>query len=678
MHIAERESDFPGVQAKEVALRVYPYGSRAAHVLGYVGAINDTEYKTLKNDGYSLEDQVGKDGVEKIFEKDLRGTPGSITLEVDSAGRVLRELDAHRRDPWARRAAHHRPSGAGAGRGLARHCIAERGRTRTPKDNPNHFAAPGGSVVVLDPTTGAVVAMASYPTFDPREFVGGVDPNRYQQLLDPTNNFPLTNRAIAGQYAPGSTFKMITAAAGLAVGVISSGTRFLDAGHYTVPDCKGEKCTFSNAGGEQNGVVTMPTALAASSDVYFYSIGADLWRFRDQYNLAIQDTATAYGFGAETGVPLPGEQEGRVPTPEQKQAAHDQNPTAFPFGQWFTGDNVNLAVGQGEMLTTPMQLANAYAAFANGGTVYSPNIVSRILDPTTGEGTVPRVDREIGPRVLRTVSLPPAVRDPILSGLIGAVTSANGTAAPVFSTFPLSQYPLAGKTGTAQTAGKEAQFDTSLFVGFGPVGSPKYVVAAVLEQSGFGAQAAAPVVRRVFDEPRCGSCRSLTCLRLLPWRVAAPLVVDGLRRRPSLFLGGRLMALADTLNRRTLGSLHEDPAVAAEAHRRRPARRHRAHQRHRPRGHLQRAHRRLTDAGLDPFYYVKRQGFALLVGSIALVIVASIDYRKLREWAPDLFVASSGCSSSSCHPSARDRTAARHGSRSGRSSCSRPSSPRSR
>ena len=252
---------------------------------------------------------------------------------------------------------------------------------------------------MLDPTTGAVVAMASYPTFDPREFVGGVDPNRYQQLLDPTNNFPLTNRAIAGQYAPGSTFKMITAAAGLAVGVISSGTRFLDAGHYTVPDCKGEKCTFSNAGGEQNGVVTMPTALAASSDVYFYSIGADLWRFRDQYNLAIQDTATAYGFGAETGVPLPGEQEGRVPTPEQKQAAHDQNPTAFPFGQWFTGDNVNLAVGQGEMLTTPMQLANAYAAFANGGTVYSPNIVSRILDPTTGEGTVPRVDREIGPRV---------------------------------------------------------------------------------------------------------------------------------------------------------------------------------------------------------------------------------------------------------------------------------------
>jgi penicillin-binding protein 2 len=367
------------------------------------------------------------------------------------------------------------------------------------------------------------------------------------------------------------------------------GGRFLDAGHYTVPDCKGEKCTFSNAGGEQNGVVTMPTALAASSDVYFYSIGADLWRFRDQYNLAIQDTATAYGFGAETGVPLPGEQEGRVPTPEQKQAAHDQNPTAFPFGQWFTGDNVNLAVGQGEMLTTPMQLANAYAAFANGGTVYSPNIASRILDPTTGEGTVSRVDPEIGPRVLRTLSLPPAVRAPILSGLIGAVTSASGTAAPVFSTFPLSQYPLAGKTGTAQTAGKEAQFDTSLFVGFGPVGSPKYVVAAVLEQSGFGAQAAAPVVRRVFES--LGGFMPLPDVPPAPpVGVAAPLVVNGLVDDPLLFLGGRLMALADT------STGHPGRSTKTP-----PPRKHttsafvavRAHQRHGPR-HLQRGtgHRR--------------------------------------------------------------------------------------
>ncbi len=299
-----------------------------------------------------------------------------------------------------------------------------------------------------------------------------------------------------------------------------------------MPDCKGEKCTFSNAGGEQNGWVTMPTALAASSDVYFYSIGADLWRFRDQHNLAIQGAATSYGFGAETGVPLPGEQEGRVPTPDQKQAAHDENPTAFPFGQWFTGDNVNLAVGQGEMLSTPLQLANAYAAFANGGTVFSPNIASRILDPTTGDDTDPRIDREIGPRVLRTIPLTSAIRDPILAGLIGAVSSPRGTAAPAFSGFPLSQYPLAGKTGTAQTAGKQAQFDTSLFVGFGPVGSPKYVVAAVLEQSGFGAQAAAPVVRRMFE-----SLAGFTPLPEVqpapPIGVVAPLVVTGLVDNPT-------------------------------------------------------------------------------------------------------------------------------------------------
>ena len=530
VHIAERGDLFPGVEAKEVAVRVYPYGSRAAHVIGYIGALSDTEFESLEAQGYSLEDQLGKDGVEKIFEKDLRGTPGSITLEVDSQGRVLRELSR---------------TDAISGRdlqltldlrvqALAEDTLAQAlltARTRTPEDNPNHFAAPAGSVVVLDPNDGSIVAMASYPTFDPREFIGGIATDRYAALLDPANNFPLTNRAIAGQYAPGSTFKVITATAGLAAGVVSSGTQFLDSGSYTVPDCTGERCTFSNAGGHQNGWVTLPTALAASSDVYFYSIGADLWRFRDRYDLAIQDTATNYGFGAETGVALPGEQGGRVPTPEQKQAAHDENPTAFPFGQWFTGDNVNLAVGQGEMLATPLQLANAYAAFSNGGTVFSPNIAMRIAEPSSLDGGLPKIDRQIGPRVLRTIGLSSNVRDPILAGLIGAVRSSDGTASPVFAGFPLEQYQIAGKTGTAQTAGKEAEFDTSLFVGFGPVGAPRYVVAAVLEQSGFGADAAAPVVRRIFES--LGGFAPLPDVQdAPPVCVPAPFVVTGLVTNP--------------------------------------------------------------------------------------------------------------------------------------------------
>ena len=156
-----------------------------------------------------------------------------------------------------------------------------------------------------------------------------------------------------------------------------------------------------------------------------------------------------------------------MPTPEQKQAAHDENPAAFPFGQWFTGDNVNLSVGQGEMLSTPLQLANAYAAFSNGGTVFSPNIATKVLDSPAGEGRVARVEREIGPRVLRTVSLPAGARsDPGRPDRRSELP--HGTAGPVFAGFPLGQYPIAGKTGTAQTAGKEAQFDTSLFVGFGP------------------------------------------------------------------------------------------------------------------------------------------------------------------------------------------------------------------
>ena len=183
------------------------------------------------------------------------------------------------------------------------------------------------------------------------------------------------------------------------------------------------------------------------------------------------------------------------------------------------------------MLATPLQLANAYAAFSNGGTVFSPNIAMRIAEPSSLDGGLPKIDRQIGPRVLRTIGLSSNVRDPILAGLIGAVRSSDGTASPVFAGFPLEQYQIAGKTGTAQTAGKEAEFDTSLFVGFGPVGAPRYVVAAVLEQSGFGADAAAPVVRRIFES--LGGFAPLPDVQdAPPVGVPAPFVVTGLVTNP--------------------------------------------------------------------------------------------------------------------------------------------------
>ncbi|MGH2684371.1 MAG: penicillin-binding transpeptidase domain-containing protein, partial [Actinomycetota bacterium] len=181
--------------------------------------------------------------------------------------------------------------------------------------------------------------------------------------------------------------------------------------------------------------------------------------------------------------------DGRIPTPDSRRRQHEANPEAFPEGSWFAGDNANLAIGQGEMLVTPLQLANAYAAFANGGSLHAPNIASKVL------GSDNEVVRELAPRVIHTIDLPPHVREPILAGLVGVASSDGGTANFVFEGFPLSTYPVAAKTGTAQTSGE----DNAVFVAFGPAYAPQWVVAVVLEQAGFGATAAAPLARTVFD-----------------------------------------------------------------------------------------------------------------------------------------------------------------------------------
>jgi penicillin-binding protein 2 len=217
-------------------------------------------------------------------------------------------------------------------------------------------------------------------------------------------------------------------------------------------------------------------------------MGGQFWTDRSAYGDVIQETAKDLGFDAGTGIPLD-EQKGYVLTPGSKSQLHEQYPDAFPNGDWFTGDNVQLAIGQNAVVVTPLQLANAYSALANGGTLYSPNIAIRI---TTGGTT--DVLRKIEPRVLHQVAMPPEFRDPIMQGLTGAVNDGNGTAYGAFRSFP--NWQVAGKTGTAQVSGKQ---DTALFVGIAPSDAPQYVGVAVLEESGFGATAAAPVIRRVFQ-----------------------------------------------------------------------------------------------------------------------------------------------------------------------------------
>lgn len=487
VRLLERADEFPAVVAKRVAVRSYPMGNLAAHLLGYVGEVTQDEIDASGGD-YQLGDEIGKAGIERVYEKDLRGKAGELKIEVDAKGRPVRVVS-------------HRPPVQGddvvlsinadvqrtTEDALAQGLAAARGRKDRKDGRP--LKADAGAAVVLD-TNGYVEALASNPTFDLPGLADGITTQESQALFSASTGAPFTDRAIQGQYSPGSTWKLVTADAALRRGLISPNFSLVDTGSYTIPgDCVSTGCIRRNAGSRAYGRVGVTRALTVSSDVFFYTLGANFWIQRSRYgDNAIQDQAAKYGFGQPTQLPLPFESSGRVLTKASKQALHDKNPKLVAAG-WYTGNNVNLAIGQEAVLVTPIQLANAFTTFANGGTRYSPNVALRIQKPNG------KVVREIAPRVIDRLDFPPQVRDPILAGLIGVVSNPEGTAYNAFAGFPLAQWGIAGKTGTAQAPPKQ---DTALFVGFGPVAAPQYVVAVVMEQGGFGASSAAPAARKIF------------------------------------------------------------------------------------------------------------------------------------------------------------------------------------
>ncbi len=496
IYLEEHADMFPSVAVERTAVRRYTYGTRGAHVIGYVGEINDTELEDRldKTKTYERGNQIGKTGVERIYEDDLRGTPGRTVYEVDAQGRPVRILEDLSRPPipgddvWLTIDI--------TTQSVAEDLLEEAldaARNRRPTGDNLENEAPGGSVVVTDPRDGSVLAMASYPTFDPADFVNGISSSRYAFLSDESGPRPLNNRALQGQYAPGSTFKLISGYAALAAGLREPNTPYFDTGSHTLENCEGQ-CTFRNAGSKAYGTVDLQRSITVSSDAYFYSLGEDFWNARGRLGEeAFQEASRLFGFDQETGVPLPFEADGRIPTPEQRKAQYDANPGAFLERNWFTGDNVNMAIGQGDVAVTPLQLANAYATFANGGTRYAPNIASKI----TRGGSENTVKRTFEPRINGSIDLPPEYRDPLLQGLLGVISSGSGTAFGTFQGFPLDEFAVAGKTGTAQVNGKA---DTAVFAAFGPVPDPRYQIAVILEESGFGGTAAAPVARKLFDQ----------------------------------------------------------------------------------------------------------------------------------------------------------------------------------
>jgi penicillin-binding protein 2 len=490
--IDERSAELPGVAAERVAVRRYPYGQLAAHVIGYTGQIIEAEFeeKADSKKPYTLNDEIGKYGVEKIYEDDLRGTPGSRAIEVDAENNPIRVVEEEPPIPGDDVVLNlDIDVQAQAEQALVSGLKIAQTRVCTGCQVPPK--AEVGSTVVLDPKTGGVIAMASFPTFNPAEFVDGISDAEWADLTAEENNAPLNNWAIQGQYAPGSTFKPFTAMAALEAGLITPDTTVYDDAEYEVPDCSGEKCTFVNDNNKAYGVVDLRRSLTVSSDFYYYGLGARFWIEQDRLGgpERYADLLKQWGFDADTGVDLSSEQSGRIPSPAWL-AEFCEN-VECQDDSWRTGNNINAAIGQGDVLLTPLQIASGYATIGNGGTVWQPHVVKEVRDGVTKE-----LKRNIEPKQVGTIDLRPEWRAALLDGLTGVTTREGGTAVGAFSGFPHDTYPIAAKTGTAQVNGKAP---TAVFGAFGPTTDAQYAISVLLEEAGYGGGVAAPVARRLFD-----------------------------------------------------------------------------------------------------------------------------------------------------------------------------------
>jgi penicillin-binding protein 2 len=456
LYLQENQSRFPGVEVERVFLRKYPHKQIGAHLFGQIGEVTEKQLDTPRYSGVALGDRVGQSGVELQYDRYLRGRNGASRIQVDARGLPKGELSV--RDP--------RP-------GKRLRLSVDFGVQKAGQAALARYGLPGG-FVAMDPRSGEVLALGSNPSYDPNVFAKGVSASVYKRLQDPDNGAPLANRATQGLYPTGSAFKLITSVAALQSGLITPATVLFDGGELTVGGV-----TFKNAGGVSHGAVALPRALQVSSDVFFYRLGL----MADQKGgEVIQKWAGRLGLGHPTGIDLPGEGVGLVPTPEWRNRLFRRKLTDRP---WTPGDNINLAVGQGDLQANPLQMAVAYSAVANGGRVVTPHIGLRVED---NDG---RILQQIEPGARRRLKLGSSTTSAIMQGLRAAANDPGGTSTPVFEGFPIT---VAGKTGTAE---RGAQGDQSWYVVTAPYNDPRVVVAVTIERGGFGAEAAAPAARRI-------------------------------------------------------------------------------------------------------------------------------------------------------------------------------------
>ena len=505
--LLENRADFPGVEISTTYLRDYDHKALAAQLLGYVGEVSQDELDRLDGQrDIRGGEKIGKTGVESAFDGYLRGIPGTAQLRVDSLGQPLGRLEPRR------------PAQPGNSIRLTIDVELQRAAERAirygiglaPADE--RFNANGGAIVALDPRDGAVLALASNPTYKPSVYVGRVDPKKLEPLMDEKvakeRNYPGINRALSGLYPPGSTFKPLTALAAVSDGLLSPWEYI-----QCTPSAKYglDEFEFKNWNPYTNMPMTLTTALAQSCDTYFYDVGYRYYTRGEReraYWTKMQEWARKFGFGAPAGIDIGGEEGGLLPTPAWRRERFTGIDRA-----WNPGELIQLAIGQKDLTVTPMQMARFYAALANGGKLVTPYVVQSAERPAAeGEPAVPV--RTFPPVRPTDVDVDPTALSIVRDGLFQATHDANGTSSGVFGSFPV---PVAGKTGTAekvvQLPGYPAGHmeDQAWWCGWGPFDGAEYVtpsgaprgpivVCAVIENGGHGGAVAAPAALKVFEQ----------------------------------------------------------------------------------------------------------------------------------------------------------------------------------
>ncbi len=456
-YLQENQARFPGVEVERVFVRDYPDGALAAHILGTVGEITEAQLKESRFRGLLPGDAIGQGGIEDTYDRFLRGKPGLTRVQVDALGEPTPNGRLFTKAPAPgdnlKLSIDEKVQVAGEA------ALAERG-------------LPGG-FITMDVHTGEILGLGSFPTYEPALLT---PPLTQKQVEETYNNpaAPLLDRVTNGLYPTGSTFKLITALAALESGNLQLNEVINDPGQFEIG---GE--TFKNAGEAANGTVSLVPALEVSSDVFFYTLGYRMW---DSGQL--QHWGHALGIGRPTGIDLPVEDETLLPSQHWRNQLFKEGGTDRP---WSPGDNIQLATGQGDLQTNPLQMAIAYATLANGGTVVTPHLGKEIDDPAG------RVLKEFDPAPRRHIHIDPRYRAAILEGLHDAAQNGGGTSFDTFSSFPI---PVAGKTGTAQ---RPPHLDQSWYGVLAPYPNPRIVTFVTMEEGGFGDESAAPAARKILE-----------------------------------------------------------------------------------------------------------------------------------------------------------------------------------